>query len=68
MLFIGNNRLIGAPKIRITRSLTIRVWKRLPEVPTGGFAAISDLERDNLARFPAEREPNPALFWFLLHK
>ena len=68
MLFVGNNGLIGAPKIRITGSLTIRLWKRLPEFATGDFATIPDHECDNLTSLPAERKPNPALFCFLAHK
>ncbi len=68
MLLFRDNRLIGAPEISITRSTTIDRRKRLPEFPTGGFAAISDHERHNLACLSAERKPNPALFGFLAHK
>lgn len=68
MLLFRDNRLIGAPEISITGSTTIHRWKRLPEFLTGGFAAISDHERHNLACLPTERKPNPALFCFLADK
>jgi hypothetical protein len=68
MLLIGNNRLIGTPKITLTGSLTICLRKPFPQFAAAGFAAISDHERDNLAGLPAERKPNPALLSFLPHK
>ena len=68
MLFFWNDGLIGAPKITLPGSLTIRLRKRIPEFATTRFTAISDHERDNLACLPAERKPNPALLCFLAHK
>jgi hypothetical protein len=68
MLLFRDNGLIGAPEISITGSMTIYLWKRVPEFPTGGFAPISDHERDDLARLATESKPNPALIGFLTHK
>ena len=68
VLFFRDNRLIGAPEICITGSTTICLWKRVPEFLTGDFAAISNHKPDNLARFSAESQPNPALLCFLADK
>ena len=68
MVLFGNNRLIGTPEIRIADTTVIYRRKRLPEFLTGRFAAISDHERNNLACFPTESKPYPALICLLAHK
>jgi hypothetical protein len=68
MLLFRNDGLIRAPEISITGSTTILRRKCVPELLAGGFAPIADHERDNLACFPAEGKPHPALVCFLAHK
>jgi hypothetical protein len=68
MLLFRNDGLIRAPEIRITGSITILRRKCVLEFPTGGFAPITNHERDNLACLPTERKPNPTLICFPAYK
>ena len=68
MLFLWDNRLIGAPEISIAGTTTIRLRKRVPEFLARRFAAITTHKRNNLACFATKRKPNPALICFCAYK
>src|SRR5689334_1360568 len=68
MVFGRNHGLICLPEVGIARTTPIDVWNGPPELSAGDFTAITDGERDNLARFPTECQPYPVLVDFLANK